>query len=243
MTSAALGIVGTRQPSSSCSALAAGWLPGCPDSQQDLWLPGQAWPLHFRHATSDKYVIAEVLAKEQYACVRNITNVRVVVDAGPNIGTASRYFLDAFPNARVLALEPDCGNFSVLARNLAYYGERAVPIHAALVDTDRRMRAVQGAFRDGAEWSIQVVDGDDVEGSRTLRSSSGSAYKRLTSSKSILKGTSGSSFLTRSVMAGDGSGDSHRTARSRSANAVLAGGRGAGRDDEDDRRGDFWRRE
>lgn len=129
-----------------------------------LDLPGHAAPLHFRHATSDKYVIAEVLGKRQYAKLLGGKDVKIIVDAGANIGTASRFFLEAFPCARVVALEPDLENFEVLRRNLAYYGERATTLNVALVDVDRRMTAVRGGFRDGAEWSVQVVDGDDVEG-------------------------------------------------------------------------------
>jgi len=43
----------------------------------------------------------------------------LIVDAGANIGAAAVYFSRAFPNAQVVAIEPDRGNFDLLARNTA----------------------------------------------------------------------------------------------------------------------------
>lgn len=117
-------------------------------------------PFHFRHGTTDRYVIAEVLVREQYRCLLGIPEVGTILDAGANIGTASVYLLNAYPAARLIALEPDPGNFEVLCRNLAPYGPRAVCLQKALWH-ERRPLATHRHFGDGGNWSIPVEPATD----------------------------------------------------------------------------------
>jgi FkbM family methyltransferase len=124
-----------------------------------LDIRGYAHPLHFRHATTDKYVIAEVLLKDQYQPLSGRANVRTIIDAGANIGTASVYLLNHYPKARLIALEPDPGNFAILQRNLAPYGTRAVALQQALWHRVERLSLDRGTFRDGGEWSVRVKAG------------------------------------------------------------------------------------
>ena len=131
-------------------------------------LRGLAAPFHFRRVSTDRYVLVEVLVADQYACLRGLPDVRTIVDAGANVGTASVFLLNAYPNARLIALEPDAGNFEMLQRNLSYYGPRATAVRQALWHRHERLAIDRGHFRDGGEWSIQVKGGavgaGDVEG-------------------------------------------------------------------------------
>lgn len=127
-----------------------------PEWTQHVQVRGYAFPFHFRHATTDKYIIVEVLQNLQYACLRGIEGVRTIVDAGANIGTASVFLLNAYPHATVIALEPDPGNFEVLARNLSYYGPRAIAVRQALWHRAESLTLDRGHFRDGGEWTFQV---------------------------------------------------------------------------------------
>jgi FkbM family methyltransferase len=128
-------------------------------------------PFHFRHRTSDPLVIADVLIDDSYACLLEVPDVQVIVDAGANIGAASVYLLEAYPEAVLVALEPDAGSFEVLARNLAYYGSRAHALRTALWDRPAALGIDRGRFRDGREWTFQVrpsVDGDAEVESTTI---------------------------------------------------------------------------
>jgi FkbM family methyltransferase len=132
-----------------------------------LKVRGVGHPIWFRHGTSDKYVIREVLGHEQYRCLCSMAPPALIVDLGANIGTASVYLLERFPRASVVAVEPDPGNFEILRRNLAPYGDRATLLRRAAWPADGWLRLERGTFRDGAEWSIQVKecgvgDGGDV---------------------------------------------------------------------------------
>jgi FkbM family methyltransferase len=128
-------------------------------------------PFHFRPRTSDASVITDVLIDDTYACLLGVTDVQVIVDAGANIGAASVFLLEAYPDATVIALEPDVGSFEVLQRNLAYYGSRAHSVHTALWDRPAALGIDRGHFRDGREWTFQVrpsVDGDAEVESTTI---------------------------------------------------------------------------
>jgi FkbM family methyltransferase len=130
---------------------------------------GYPFPFHFRHATTDKYIIVEVLLSGQYECLLGARDVHTIIDAGANIGTTSVFLLNAYPDATVIALEPDPGNFAVLARNLSYYGARAIPLQQALWHRSEPLVLDRGHFRDGGEWSFQVKstgssDRPEVEG-------------------------------------------------------------------------------
>jgi len=127
-----------------------------PEWTTRLMVNGYRFPFHFRHATTDKYVICEVLGYEQYSALQGMQNVRTIVDAGANIGTTSAYLLNAYPTARVLSIEPDPGNFAVLQRNLSYYGDRASALQRALWNRNEPLAISRHTFRDGGEWSFQV---------------------------------------------------------------------------------------
>jgi FkbM family methyltransferase len=62
------------------------------------------------------------------------------VDGGANIGASSIFFALKFPDAGVVAIEPEFGNYQVLAENVK--GLDITPIHAAVSATNRRVRVV-----------------------------------------------------------------------------------------------------
>lgn len=61
-------------------------------------------------------MVADVIFQREYDFPYPI-NPGLIVDAGANIGCATRYFRDRFPGATILALEPDPANYEVLVKN------------------------------------------------------------------------------------------------------------------------------
>ena len=86
---------------------------------------GVGRPLLVRLGTSDWYCLEEVfLGGEQDVVVRELggaraAGVKTIVDLGANVGMTLRLWRAAFPNARIVAVEPDPGNIAMAARNLA----------------------------------------------------------------------------------------------------------------------------
>jgi FkbM family methyltransferase len=81
---------------------------------------------------------------------------RAILDLGANVGYTSAFFLSRYPGARVVAVEPDRGNYEVCCHNLAPFGARAKVIHGAAWPEPAKLEVVKGSYRDGRDWTTQV---------------------------------------------------------------------------------------
>ena len=139
-----------------------------PDSAEVALLPpGVVHPVIVRPGTTDAIVFDNNLVRRAYACVRPRTPPRFIIDAGANVGYASAYFLSRFPEARVVALEPEPGNATIARRNLAPYGERVVLLQCGLWPRAARLRVRRTERADsvqveeaaeGEQWDCDSVD-------------------------------------------------------------------------------------
>jgi FkbM family methyltransferase len=115
-----------------------------------------------RPGTSDLATWFQIAGLEEYAAVVRFLGahsdrpVRTVVDAGANIGLASLYLARAFPDCRILALEPDADNFRLLAHNLRDLGDRVACVQAAFWPVDEPLEMNPEPFRGGREWARTV---------------------------------------------------------------------------------------
>jgi FkbM family methyltransferase len=80
--------------------------------------------------------------------VRKLDGVSTIIDAGANCGDSTCWFLSRYPQARVIALEPDSSNFEILRRNTSLYGTRADCRQAALWATRSKLACVGAASTD-----------------------------------------------------------------------------------------------
>ncbi len=96
--------------------------------------PGIQQPVHIRINTSDEYVFHHVLAAREYAFDLPFYP-KTIIDAGANIGTTAIYFAHKYPEAKIIAIEPEATNFAMLVRNVRPYSQ-ITPVHAALWNRD-----------------------------------------------------------------------------------------------------------
>ena len=87
-----------------------------------LRAPGVPHPIHVRAGSSDRRAFEQVFLDRQYD-FPIAGRPRFIIDAGANIGCASVWFASRFPDARIVAVEPDPGNCALLERNLAPWGQ------------------------------------------------------------------------------------------------------------------------
>lgn len=92
--------------------------------------PGMPGPLFVRGGTSDVDVFRDVFEVRSFDIDLG-GEPRVIVDAGAYTGLTTAFFAQRFPNARVIAIEPDASNHEVLLRNTKGFGNVRV-LHAAL---------------------------------------------------------------------------------------------------------------
>lgn len=82
-----------------------------------------------------------------------------IIDGGANVGYASVYFANAYPNARVIAVEPEQGNVDVLRRNVAPYPQVEV-VHGGIWSETARLK-IQNP--DAPSWSFSMVSASDED--------------------------------------------------------------------------------
>jgi FkbM family methyltransferase len=77
-------------------------------------------PIYFRSPSSDVLVYEQIFTNQEYSC-RFLRPPGVILDIGANIGFASIYFANMFPETKILAVEPEYENFKLLLKNTANY--------------------------------------------------------------------------------------------------------------------------
>ncbi len=87
-------------------------------------------PVWLRIGTTDVSVFKQVLLERHYGVEVGFAP-KVIVDAGANIGLSSVFFANAFPEAKILAIEPEQSNFELLKQNVAAYPQ-IIPLQLAL---------------------------------------------------------------------------------------------------------------
>ncbi len=81
-----------------------------------------------------------------------VDNPDVVIDAGANAGYSAVWFARRYPQARVIAIEPDSGNLELLRRNVQDYPNVEV-VGAALMSFDGPAELVDPGH---GPWGVRV---------------------------------------------------------------------------------------
>jgi FkbM family methyltransferase len=95
-------------------------------------IDGIQYPVGVRVGTSDYVILQQIFAEHEYAPLLKLRELSLILDGGANVGYASIWFLNHFPSARVIAVEPDPANYQICRQNLAPYGQRVSVLNTAL---------------------------------------------------------------------------------------------------------------
>lgn len=125
-----------------------------------LYLPvkGYTYPVLFRYGSSDSLVLYQSLVRQEYSCLEPLEEPNLIVDCGANVGYSSIYFLNKYPNAHVIAVEPDDENFKVCTKNLLPYSERVTLVHSAIWSHKAGLTVSRGENGESLEWAAQVYE-------------------------------------------------------------------------------------
>lgn len=115
--------------------------------------PALAAPVTLRDHTTDVGVFDQVIDRGEYEFTLDPAP-RVIVDAGANVGFATVRYATRYPEARIIAVEPEADNFRLLRKNCAPY-PNVLPVQAALW-SERRSLVV----RDSGEGRNAFQVGD-----------------------------------------------------------------------------------
>ncbi len=120
-----------------------------------LMAPGIDLPITVRLGTSDLIVFEDIFVKREYDWTFSAAP-QLILDAGGHIGLSAAYFAVRYPEATIIAIEPDADNFDLLKVNTAHF-PNVHAIRAALWHESGRI-----SLRDPGlgSWGFQVAAAD-----------------------------------------------------------------------------------
>jgi FkbM family methyltransferase len=113
-------------------------------------------PIVVRGRTSDVSVFYEIFALKLYKVPEE--EILSIMDLGANVGYASIYFAHFFPKARIIAVEPEVSNYSVLLENTQNY-QNISCVHAPVWPEEIEL-TLQNP--DGSNWSFHYKEPEDI---------------------------------------------------------------------------------
>jgi len=88
--------------------------------REGIQLKGVRHPLSISNTGPDLTTLFQIFFAEEYKIPFD-TEVNVIIDCGANVGLSAIYYANKYPNAMILALEPDANNFQYLIKNTTHY--------------------------------------------------------------------------------------------------------------------------
>jgi FkbM family methyltransferase len=96
--------------------------------------------------------------------ILDLGEVPIIIDGGANIGAASIWYAQRYPEAKIVAVEPEPGNYEVLLANVRGWAN-VMPVNAGLGGQRGRARV----NTDGLGWAAQTSRSDDGVELLTIR--------------------------------------------------------------------------
>jgi FkbM family methyltransferase len=107
-------------------------------------IPGTGNSVTLRKNTTDIAVFKHVFIREEYKFKTEL-KPKFIIDAGANIGLSSIYFSNQFPEARILSIEAEKENFTILVKNTEGY-PGIIPLNAGLWDKTVTLEVVNPGY-------------------------------------------------------------------------------------------------
>ncbi len=112
--------------------------------------------LYIRTNTQDLEVAISSLCEGEYDNVR-LTDPKIIIDAGANIGTSAISFSKRYPAAMIVAIEPEKSNFELLTKNTSSI-KNITRINAALWGVPTRKK-IKDRFTGQWGYTISNTEG------------------------------------------------------------------------------------
>ncbi|MBU1935074.1 FkbM family methyltransferase, partial [Patescibacteria group bacterium] len=121
--------------------------------------------LIIREDTTDMAIFKQIFIQKDYDFPINM-NPKFIIDGGANVGYASLFFANKFPDAEIVAIEPEDSNFEVLQKNTSEY-KQVKTIKAGIWHKKAKLKIV------GTEWGkcgfmTKEVDTADTYDAKTI---------------------------------------------------------------------------
>jgi FkbM family methyltransferase len=112
---------------------------------------GYVHPVWGRLGSSDLLVLDQIFIQQEYAPLDSMMPApKWMIDCGANVGYSSIYFLNRYPDLKLIIVEPNIDNLSLCRKNLASYSNQIQIIHKGVWSRPASL------VLSGAGWSTQV---------------------------------------------------------------------------------------
>jgi FkbM family methyltransferase len=114
---------------------------------------GTRHSVQIRLNSSDLSTFVKIFLNREYE-IPLAKEPAVIIDAGANVGYAAVFFALKYPNARIIAIEPETVNFAVLKQNTAAF-PNILPVKAALWPTSGYVDLLDPGM---GSWGFEAAD-------------------------------------------------------------------------------------
>lgn len=115
-------------------------------------------PVHLRPGTTDLATFDQVFVSRIYNMDLRVSP-KCIIDCGANVGMASVYFANRFPEAIIVAIEPEDSNFQWLKKNCENY-KNIYPIQKAVRSSSGKVKVVDSG---SGHYGFKVMDIDNSD--------------------------------------------------------------------------------
>jgi len=102
-------------------------------------------PFNIRSKTSDIPIFQQIFLDQEYNIQLDF-DPKIIIDAGANIGLASLFFTNKYPNAKIISIEPEMSNFHLLEENTRNFDNIIILSHAISNISDQELYIVDKGY-------------------------------------------------------------------------------------------------
>ena len=123
-------------------------------------------PLAFRPNTSDKWLLNKIFGEQEYKFKINNFDPRLILDCGANVGYSTAYFANKYPQAQIIAVEPEPLNFKMLTFNTHFF-DNVTCINSAIWYNEGYIKILPDMPGNTLAFMTEDTTADDPEALKT----------------------------------------------------------------------------
>ena len=124
-------------------------------------------PLAFRPNTSDKWLLNKIFGEQEYNFKINNFAPRLILDCGANVGYSVAYFASKYPQAKIIAVEPESLNFKLLTYNTHFF-DNVTCINSAIWYNEGYIKILPDMPGNTLAFMTEETTANDPEALKTI---------------------------------------------------------------------------
>ena len=123
-------------------------------------------PLAFRPNTSDKWLLNKIFNVQEYNFKIENFNPQLILDCGANVGYSAAYFANKYPQAKIIAVEPEPLNFKMLTYNTHFF-DNVTCLNSAIWYNEGYIKILPDVPGNTLAFMTEDTTADDPEALKT----------------------------------------------------------------------------